>query len=326
MIFVDKKLKISFYLFLCGVFALFVALLRQPNKTVYTATDVLGASSDLVLFVEPDDGRQPLLDYINSSSNIAVEVYILSDPQIITALASKSAQIILEQHPFGGNNLNQKTKNLLGNLVNWSNSAFALTHAKFMVFDDKLVCILNLNLTKTAFEKNREYNICSTNPQNILEAKNIFSADWNRQDYEPVAQNLVVSPNNSRPKLAAFLNSAQKQLDLELEVVTDEKMVNIICEKSKNIDVRLIVPEFNKVDNKIAVEKLKDCGAQTKNLYNPYPHAKLIVADLDRAYVGSINFTAQSLDRNRELGILVSQPDILTRLNTYFQKDWDLGN
>jgi phosphatidylserine/phosphatidylglycerophosphate/cardiolipin synthase-like enzyme len=43
-------------------------------------------------------------------------------------------------------------------------------------------------------------------------------------------------------------------------------------------------------------------------------HAKLIVADASRAFVGSQNFSATSLDQNRELGIIIDDPVALARL------------
>jgi phosphatidylserine/phosphatidylglycerophosphate/cardiolipin synthase-like enzyme len=49
-----------------------------------------------------------------------------------------------------------------------------------------------------------------------------------------------------------------------------------------------------------------------------YIHAKAIVADAgssqQRAFVGSENFSGASLDQNRELGILTSDPGIVARL------------
>lgn len=315
----NKRLKYALYVFIFGVSALAVVLqkLAQPK---YSFRDVLGEETNLTLFIEPEDGREPLLNKIRPAGQILTEVYLLSDPEIIEALKTKSAKIILEQHPFGNNTLNFKTKPILetaGLLVNWGNLNFPFTHAKFMVFDDQIVCILNLNLTKTAFEKNREYNICSENKEDVTETTNIFNADWERTNYSPVAKNLVVSPNNSRGKLTALINSAQKSLDIEMEVLTDKEIIKLLSAKSKIMPVRIILPDPKKVKNTDIP------GAQVKILNNPYPHAKLIIADGQRAYIGSINLTAQSLDQNRELGILVSQSDIIGRLVTTFHLDWN---
>lgn len=310
-----KNYKVSFYLLLFALLTFYFAFFKAPAKLEYGTAEVLGQDTNLTLFVEPDDGRAPLLNYIRASHTILGEVYILSDQVIIDALASRSAQILLEEHPFGGNNLNQKTKQLLGEMVSWASPYFALTHQKSLVFDDTVVCILNMNLSKTAFTKNREYNICSENKDEVTEAQNIFYADKDRKDYSPAAANLLVSPVNSRAKLTAFINSAQSSLDIEMEVLTDDQMVSLLG--NKGFPVRIIVPERKEIANATV------SGARTKYLKSPYPHAKLIIVDGTRAYIGSINLTTQSLDSNRELGILVAQPDIIERLNTTFTKDWE---
>lgn len=316
----NKRLKYAFYVFIFGVSALAVVLqkLAQPK---YSFQDVLGEETNLTLFIEPDDGREPLLSKIRPTGQILTEVYLLSDPEIIDALKNKSGKIILEQHPFGNNTLNFKTKPILeeaGLLVNWGSLNFPYTHAKFIIFDNQIVCILNLNLTKTGFEKNREFNICSGNSEDITETTNIFNADWERKNYSPTNKNLVISPNNSRGKLTALISSAQKSLDIEMEVLTDKEIINLLSAKSKIIPVRIILPDPKKVKNSDIP------GAEVKILANPYPHAKLIIADGERAYVGSVNLTTQSLDQNRELGILVSQSDIIGRLASTFNHDWEL--
>jgi cardiolipin synthase A/B len=316
----DKRLKVALYLLLFGLLSVYIVLFKPPPRQNFSTAEVLGENTDLSLFIEPEEGREPLLRRISASNKVLTEVYLLSDPEIITAIASRSGQILLEEHPFGGNNLNQKTKTMLGSLVSWTNPAYALTHAKFMVFDNQAVCILNLNLTKTAFTKNREYNICSENKADVAEATNIFLADAGRQEYQPTDPHLVVSPVNSRGKLTALINSAQKTLDIEVEVINDDQLIELIAAKAKSIPVRLITPDKKSVDNPAVP------NVQTKTLSSPYPHAKLIIADLSRAYTGSVNLSTQSLDRNRELGILVSQPDIIQRLNETFAKDWESAN
>jgi phosphatidylserine/phosphatidylglycerophosphate/cardiolipin synthase-like enzyme len=54
-------------------------------------------------------------------------------------------------------------------------------------------------------------------------------------------------------------------------------------------------------------------------------HAKMMVADGTRAYVGSENFSSQSLDSNRELGLLMSDQNVLSTLEQTFQSDWSVS-
>lgn len=324
-----KSLKIPFYILLFGLLTLIGVLWRQPVKREYLDAEVLGARANLQLFIEPEDGREPVLRAINMAQReILVEVYLLSDPEVIAALKEAEARgvevkVLLEQHPFGGSGLNQKAKPDLeatGAEVRWSNPSFALTHEKSLAVDGRMVCILNLNLTKSAFEKNREYNICTENQEEVAEVVAIFTADWERKSYLPTTPNLVVSPDNSRGKLTALINSAQKSIDLEIEVLQDTKLIELLAEKAKIIPVRIITPP----SEKIAGNK-KVAGVAAKTLSSPYVHAKLLLIDGQRAYVGSVNFSQQSLDRNRELGILISQPDVIERLKQAFETDFEAG-
>jgi cardiolipin synthase A/B len=48
----------------------------------------------------------------------------------------------------------------------------------------------------------------------------------------------------------------------------------------------------------------------------------MLLADGQLAFVGSENFSATSLDDNRELGIMIADPTALATLNQTFQQDW----
>jgi len=322
-----SSLKISFYILLFGLLTFFAATFGTTQKQQYSPADVLGESTGLQLFVQPGAGHTPIIDVINSAqSEILVEVYLFSDKETITALEQAkvrgiSVKVMLEQHPFGGSGSNQNVSTELSSVgiqTQWTNPAFALTHEKVIIIDGKAVCILNQNLTTAAFTKNREYDVCDENSEDVSEAKNIFNSDWERKSFSPVAANLVVSPDNSRGKLTALINSAQKSLDLEIEVLEDDKIVGLLAEKAKTIPVRIIIPPKRSISLNRTVE-----GAQMKTLNSPYIHAKLLIADGERAYVGSINLSSQSLDKNRELGIIISQPDLVESLNKSFRADFE---
>ena len=54
-----------------------------------------------------------------------------------------------------------------------------------------------------------------------------------------------------------------------------------------------------------AFATLAAAGATVRALAEPTIHAKVVVADGRRLYLGSANFTPTSLDRNRELGLRI---------------------
>lgn len=326
-----KGWKLSVYLFLFGILTVATVFFHKLPQKEFSTSEVLGTQSGIALFVEPDDGRQPILEVLNSAQKeILVESYLLSDPDVILYLGQADqrgvpVRVILEEHPFGGGGLNQKTKPELegaGVEVRWANPSFIFTHEKTVIVDGRIVCVLNMNLTKTAFTKNREFNACDENLEDSLEAKAIFDADWNRSGFFPQSTNLVISPDNARGKLTTLISGATKSLDIEMEVLEDDRMISLLADKGKTIPVHVILPPLTKVDaNKKVLERVKG----VKFLSSPYVHAKLIVVDGQRAYLGSVNLSSQSLDKNRELGIIIAQSDVVDRINQVFAEDWSRG-
>jgi phosphatidylserine/phosphatidylglycerophosphate/cardiolipin synthase-like enzyme len=183
------------------------------NHVPPTATPAPGGS--VALFVEPEDGVSPVLDEITGAKqSIDVEVYILSDERIISALeqAAKrgiAVRVMLEEHPFGGPGTEQKVKNRLqaaGIETNWSNPAFRFSHIKMIIIDNRTALILSLNLSRSAFTGNRDFGAITTRPAEVAQARAIFTADWTRT--EAPDGPLVVSPTDSRGQLLTLIYNA----------------------------------------------------------------------------------------------------------------------
>jgi cardiolipin synthase A/B len=74
-----------------------------------------------------------------------------------------------------------------------------------------------------------------------------------------------------------------------------------------------------------AFDELAGCGVQVRTYAEDAPlyiHAKEIVVDGREAFVGSQNFSWTSLQENRELGIVVSDREILSQLAQTFAGDY----
>lgn len=329
------KRNIPTIIFVILVYVWFLLFQAKPQTT---NLNVLGANTNTLLFVQPGAGREPILNAVNNAhSEILVEMYLLSDRKIIDSLDQARERgvkvaVMLEQHPFGagGGNLNTRSKNMLiknGVAVKWTNPKFALTHEKTLVIDNKEALILGQNLTTSSFSKNREYDVLDTNPQDVTEARNIFIADWKNKSFTPPSTHLIISPDNSRPAITSLIENARNSLDIETEDIDDPQIVMILSSKCRQIKVRFIVPTFSQIkSNKNAVMKLIKGGCLVKSLTSPYMHAKLILADDTKAYIGSVNLSTQSLDENREVGIMLTQNDILFALSSTFEKDWENGS
>ena len=297
---------------------------------------VTSAVSNLSLYVEPDDGRQPILDALKAAQKeVLVEVYLLSDKEIIQGLEDAKVRgvavnVMLEQHPYGGGKINDKSKQELagkGISVSWTNSSFALTHEKAIIIDSDKVFILSQNLTTSAFDKNREYDVLDTNASDVGEVRDIFMDDWKRENFTPAQTEIVESPDNSRAGLTSLINSAAKSIDIEMEEINDKDIVSLLDSRVKSLQVRIILPDVSQISaSEMAIKDLKSNGISIRTLKSPYIHAKLILVDDAKAYTGSINLSTQSMDANRELGIIMSQADIINRLSKTFDGDWSAAN
>lgn len=281
------------------------------------------------VFIEPGDGREPILDEIaEARRSIALEIYLVTDEPVLQALEDAhrrgvDVRVILEQHPYGGAGRQPEIFARLeasGIAVRWGNPVFRFTHIKAMVVDDAVAIIMNQNLTEASFRANREFGVITSEPAAVRTAAAIFEADWTR-GAEPDPASLVVSPTNARASLLELVVSADRTLDLYAEVLRDPELLAALTDAvARGVRVRLLVSPGP--DNAEARAALAAAGVEVGLLSNLYIHAKLIVADGARAYVGSQNLSATSLDLNRELGIILSDPVSLARLERTFAIDF----
>ncbi len=311
------------------VYSWFFATHIVPSKISQPG---LPANSDITLFTQPDDGKIPIISEIkNAKKEILIEMYLMSDKDIIKSLEDAkqkgvSVDVMLEEHPFGGGNLNSVAKVELekyGINFKWTNPEFSLTHEKAIIIDSNKAFILNQNLTASSFSKNREYDILDKDPKDVSQIRNIFIYDWERKEFIPSESHLIISPINSRISLERLINNSNKSIDIETEDINDNEIVSLLSEKAKTRTVRLIAPTILQISsNKNSLTALKQNGVLVKTLSSPYIHAKLVISDNKNAYIGSVNFSSQSMDENRELGIIVSELNIIRSLSSTFQKDW----
>ncbi|MBU6428549.1 MAG: hypothetical protein KGR26_06050 [Cyanobacteria bacterium REEB65] len=291
------------------------------------------------LFVEPQAGDAPIVNAIDQAQqSVAVEVYILTDPAIENALVQAqqrgvNVQVMLDPSPYipAGSgapfNINQATFNSLQNAgvdVQWSNPAFTYTHAKFMVVDDQTALICTANFSKAAFSTNREFGAIDTNAQDVEDLNQLFAADWARTNFVPTAPNLVVSPTNSRTKLENLLSGAHRTIAIEDEEFSDPEAISLLGQLSKaGVQVEVILAAPSDVSaNTASAQQLQAAGVTVHYLQAPVVHAKLIVADNQTAYIGSVNLSTNSMANNREVGLLTADPGDVSTLASTFASDW----
>jgi phosphatidylserine/phosphatidylglycerophosphate/cardiolipin synthase-like enzyme len=280
------------------------------------------------MFIEPGAGDGPVLSLIRGARHsIKLEVYILSDIQIMQALRTArthhvDVQVLLEQHPLGASRYAGKAYDDLksaGISVRWANeAAFNYTHEKSMVVDGTRAGIFTFNLSYSAFESNREFGVVDRNIRDAREIAGVFNADWSRHSFGLTDNRIVVSPINSRRSLQGLVGDARHTIDLYAEEVNDSTIESrLIGAEHHGVRVRVLTSSVGS-----GVDRLRGAGIKVRIQKTPYVHAKAIVVDGNKVFIGSENLSTTSLDSNREMGIILPLKNQSQIVEGQFARDW----
>ncbi len=316
------------------------------NNTGNSASSQTGTGSGVSgvqVFVEPNAGESVITNAIaQAQKSIWLEIYLLSDRSVINALENAAhrgldVRVMLEPHPYGGGSSPSSTIDKLiaaGVKAQPTAPSFTLTHEKGMIIDGTTAFIMTSNFTRSALGgysgsngyANREYGIIDTNQLDVRTIINIFVADWNRSDVQINDPNLVVSPINARNAFLALINSAHSTLLIEAEEMGDDQVEQaLVAAGGRGVHVEIILPSARSVStdtNSAGISTIAHNGVQVREDPHYYMHAKMMIVDGIRAFVGSENISTNSLNDNRELGILVADAGVLNTLQQTFQQDW----
>ncbi len=71
-----------------------------------------------------------------------------------------------------------------------------------------------------------------------------------------------------------------------------------------------------------AIEALLSDGVEVRLMETLYIHAKAMTIDGDVSLIGSVNYSMTSLDRNREMAMVVDDPLLVSRVISVYERDW----
>lgn len=222
--------------------------------------------------------------------------------------------LIAHTNRGGEANLRKLEQRLLaaGVLVSRTADDLVRYHAKYMVEDGNTLHLFGFNFTKLDIDKSRSFAISTRDKKAVQEALKLFESDLTRQPYAPGSSNLVISPDNARSLLTAFIKGARKELAIYDAKVYDPAMIKLLKERvAKGVTVRVI----GKV-------KGKDGGIDTRSLSTMRLHVRAIVRDGTKAFVGSQSLRKDELENRREVGLIVSNPAVARKVLEVFESDW----
>jgi phosphatidylserine/phosphatidylglycerophosphate/cardiolipin synthase-like enzyme len=282
--------------------------------------------------IEPADGYRSLDDLIaGARRTIDMSMYELADPraQVLLVAAHRrgvSVRVLLDR-AYRGMTANRAAFAQLrtaGVPVRWA-SGPVLLHQKTVTVDDRLSAVMTGNLTSRHYPSTRDFVIVDRSPEAVSAIESVFADDWRGEPVAggPPAAGLVWSPGAQGP-LVGLVDSARHSLVVENEEM-DAPVLESALEAAarRGVDVRLIMtaaPEWRP-----ALAALTHAGVRVGTTTGPnatYIHAKAIVADDSTAFVGSQNFSSSSLDANRELGLVTSDPAVVEPVWRTLEEDF----
>jgi len=272
-----------------------------------------------------------------ATSTLDMTMYELSDTKAVNDLIARkkagvTVRVILDE---ANKSTNQTAYTALKNAgvgVVWSSTKFTYTHQKTITVNDDESLILTGNLTAEYYPTSRDYGVFDSNAADVAEIEKVFAADYKHSSITATdATDLLWSPNTAQTRLLSIINGATKTLDVEEEEFSDTALVNAIVARAKaGVKVRVVVEYPSSYTSEI--DEVTAAGGKVVGYSSStgfYVHAKAIVADYGLSTaaveVGSMNFSSNSLDNNRELGIILNDTAVEKVIETAFDSDYSGG-
>jgi len=156
--------------------------------------------------------------------------------------------------------------------------------------------------------------VTTKNQKLVQEALKLFEADCARRPYTSGFERFVVSPENARDRLGAFIKGARRQLLIYDPQISDPAMLRLLAERTHaGVDLRVI--------GKVG-------GKRSTLVWEKYPgrrlHVRVLIRDGKRAFLGSQSLRRSELDKRREIGVFITDVAVVKALRDVFEQDWAL--
>ncbi|HWC22866.1 MAG TPA: phospholipase D-like domain-containing protein [Flexivirga sp.] len=294
------------------------------------------AAGDYSLVTLPDQGESAIYNFVNTATkSIDVTIYELRDTTLVDDLVAKqkagvNVRVIFDSQHSSIDGPAYSALQAAGAGVTYSSSAYVYTHQKTITVDGTESYISTGNFDTKYYSTSRDYGVFDTNQSDVSAIETVFNADYAKQPITPSdGADLVWSPTDSQTRILALINGAQHSLDVQEEEFGDPTLVNaVVADAKRGVAVRVVAENEN---NSYTTElnEVTAAGGQVKTYTSSagyYIHAKAIVADYGtssaKVFAGSENFSDNSLNHNRELGLIVSDSGIVNGIEQAFDKDF----
>jgi cardiolipin synthase len=290
------------------------------------------------LVTEPGAGFGAVYRLIGAARHrVDLTMYELSDTTAEHDLAAAArrgvdVRVVLDQRERDSNE--RAYDYLRGHRVHvtWSWSRYDYTHQKTLVADQTAV-IMTANLTSQYYSTSRDFLVIDTSSADVAAIARVFSSDYAHRAVTPGrGRDLAWSPGSSSA-LLGVINGARTRLRIYSEEMGDSTVVDaLIAAVKRGVDVQ-VCGENSGGEYDSEFRQLARAGAHVSYYSSEsgfYVHGKVIEADYGtsraRVFIGSENFSATSLDRNRELGLIITSHPVMASIAATFARDFRRGH
>ena len=273
------------------------------------------------LIIQPEAGLAPVITAIKQAKkSIDVLIFRLDLQEVTKSLEAAVARgvavraLIAHTNRGGEKSLRKLEMRMLESGITVSRTAADLVryHGKMLIVDRRILHLYGFNFTGLDIAKSRSFGATTRNKRLVEEAVKLFDADAARQPYGSGYERLIVSPENARERLSAFIRSARKQLLIYDPKVADPAILRLLHERAKaGVDVR-VIGKLGGKRPELHVERFP--GRRL--------HVRAIIRDGRRAFIGSQSLRKLELDARREIGVIVTDASVVKRMESVFEEDW----
>jgi hypothetical protein len=293
------------------------------------------AATDFSLVILPDQGENAIDNFVNSAtSSINVTIYELNDTTLVNDLVARekagvAVRVILDQAQKSYNTAAYNALTAGGVGVVWSSATFTYTHQKTITVNNDESYISTGNFDTAYYATSRDYGVFDTDASDVAAIVAVFNADYAHTSITPSdGDDLVWSPTDSQTRLLALINGATKSLDIEQEEFSDTAIINaLVAAEKRGVTVRVVLEDPSSYSSEVS--EVEAAGGQVTGYSSStgfYIHAKTIIADYgtsaQKAFAGSENFSSNSLNDNRELGLITTDTGVVDGLESTFAGDF----
>ncbi|MFX0097630.1 MAG: phosphatidylserine/phosphatidylglycerophosphate/cardiolipin synthase family protein [Candidatus Hodarchaeota archaeon] len=144
----------------------------------------------------------------------------------------------------------------------------------------------------------------------------------------------VLSPDNSNETIVQLLRSANNTLDVQQMYIkrywdsgTDYFLEELVAAAARGVTVRVILDGDSSGMTEVAYYLTNNSVAVSfdNNTYFEWTHNKGVIVDGKVVLISSINWSHESVNENREAGVIIYSQSVASYFAQVFQWDWNVA-